>query len=146
MTAVSAALALSGCYVYMPLYTAPAPGTRVSIELSDRGRVALEQNIGPEVKTVEGMLQTVTDDSQLVLSVTEVRGLYGGQSRWGGEVVAFRPEYVRTLRERRYSGGRTFLLGTTLAASTVAFLVTRSLLGGGTGDGSGPPGPPGNEN
>lgn len=141
MPAALAAVALASCYVYTPLYSAPAPGTRVVLDLNDRGRVALENNVGPEVARVEGILRTVAD-SQYVLSVAEVTGLYGGRSRWGGESVAFRPEHVRTIRERRYSGARTLLLGTTLATATVAFLVTRRLIGGGTISGDGPPGLP----
>jgi hypothetical protein len=134
-------LLLSGCYVYTPLYSAPSPGTRVALELNDRGRAALEQNVGPEIASVEGVI-TSTSDSQLVVGMEGVRSLRGIHSRWTGESVAFRPEYVRTMRERRYSGARTFALVSALASSTVVFIITRGLLGGGAGDPSGGPGGP----
>ncbi len=132
----SAVLWLGACYVYAPLYTAPAPGTRVSFELNDRGRAALEQTVGPEVATVEGIL-TTAEDSQLILSVLAVQGIRGGSSRWAGESVVFRPDYVRSMRERRISGGRTLALAAVLASSSLAFVATRTLLGGGNDGGPG---------
>jgi len=130
-----AALALgpTGCYAHTPLYTLPAPGTRVQLELNDRGRVALEQNIGPEAATVEGIVSAVVD-SQLVIAVHRVRPLYGREVRWAGESVVFRPDYLRSMGERRYSRGRTFALAGVLASGTLAFMATRSLLGGGRED------------
>lgn len=132
------ALGLAGCYAHVPLYTAPDPGTRVLLELNDRGRVALEQNVGPEVASVEGVVTAVVD-SQLVVSVTKTRGLYGPEVRWAGESVVFRQEYLRAMGERRYSRARTFALASALASGTLAFMATRSLLGGGREDGSTPP-------
>lgn len=133
------ALGLAGCYKNVPLYTAPAPGMRVVLELNDRGRTALEQNVGPEVLAVEGLVTAVVD-SQLVVSVHKTRGLYGSEVRWDGESVVFRPEYLRAMGERRYSKARTFALASVLASGTLAFMATRSLWGGGReDDGSTPP-------
>ena len=133
-----AALAAGGCYTYTPLYTAPVPGTQVSLELNDRGRVGLEQNVGPEVAVVEGLLTDATD-SALVVEVREVRSLYGDRSRWAGERVTIRPDYVRTMSERRYSGARTAVLAGAVASSTLAFLATRSLIGSARGSDDAPP-------
>ncbi len=48
------ALPLAGCYSYSrTLADKPAPGTDVLIVLNDRGRVDLEQQLGPEVWQVE---------------------------------------------------------------------------------------------
>lgn len=138
-------LGLSGCYVYRPLYTAPQPGMRVVLDINDRGRLELEQRIGPDVASVEGLLRSNVD-SLLVVSIVETRGLYGSRTRWSGEPVEFRPYQVRLLRERRYSKPHTFALVTALASSTVAFIATRGLfgLGGGNGPGSGDGDPPSN--
>jgi hypothetical protein len=138
-TVAAAALAAGGCYSYVPLYTAPDPGTRVAFELNDRGRVALEQNIGPDVAVVEGLLQQKSD-SELVVAISEIRSLYGDQSKWAGETVMFRPEYLRSMREKRYSRGRTYLVAGAVATGTVMFMVTRSLIGTGGGGSEGPPG------
>ena len=137
----AAVLAAGGCYSYVPLYTAPEPGTRVALDLNDRGRLALEQNIGPDVAVVEGLLQQKSD-SELVVAISEVRTLYGDRSKWAGETVMFRHDYVRNMREKRYSRGRTYVLAGAVATGTVMFMVTRSLIGTGGGDsGGGPPGP-----
>lgn len=132
-------LSLNACYVYRPLYTAPAPGMRVVLEINDRGRLDLEQRIGPEVASVEGLLRSYVD-SVLVVSVVETRGLYGSRTRWTGESVEFRPYHIRLLRERRYSKPHTFALVTALASSTVAFIVTRGFFGQGGSDVPGPGG------
>lgn len=141
IAAAGVSLGVAGCYIYTPLYSAPGPGTRIVLELNDRGRFALEQNIGPEVAAVEGIIESASD-SQLVLSVMEIRGLYGSRSRWAGELVTMKPEHVRTMRERQYSRGRTIALASMLASTTVAFMVTRSIFGGGTAGDDGDPGVP----
>lgn len=134
-------LSLGGCYVYRPLYTAPTPDMRVVIEMNDRGRIALEQNIGPDAATIEGTLRAVSD-SMLELSMIEVRTLYGGVVKWNGEPVTINQAYVRLMRERRYSRPHTFALVTALASSTVAFIATRGLFGIFRGSPDGTPGGP----
>lgn len=129
---------LAGCYTHRPLYTAPEPGMRVLLELNDRGRVALEHNVGPEVATVEGVVNAVVD-SQLVVSVIRTHGIYGSDVRWAGESVVFRPEYLRAMGERRYSRGKTLALASVVASGALAFMATRSLVGGGNEDNSSPP-------
>jgi hypothetical protein len=143
VTVAVAALFAGGCYTYTPLYTAPSAGTRIEIGLNDRGRVALENNVGPEVVTLQGLLRAVTD-SQMTLAVYEVTSLYGGTTRWNGERVVIRPEHVRTMRERRYSRPRTIAMLSVLASGTAAFIMTRGLLGGGAEGEGGPStgGPP----
>lgn len=142
---LAAACLLGGCYSYIPLYSVPEPSTRVSLEINDAGRVGLEQNVGPEAASIEGVIQDVTA-VDIVVSVTEVRGLRGSRSRWAGEPVTVRRDYVRIIRERRYSSVRTFAMGTVVASATLAFLVTRNLLGGATGPGGdNPPGPIGEQ-
>jgi hypothetical protein len=138
--AAALALGLAGCYVHTPLYTPPAPGTHVRLELNERGRAALEQNIGPDAAAVEGVVSEVVD-SQLVVAVHKVFGLHGPFVRWAGESVVFRQDYLRAVGERRYSKGRSFALASVLASGALAFVVTRSLLGGDTrSDGNLPPG------
>lgn len=128
---------LLGCYSYVPLRTAasPEPGEHVQIELNDAGRVGMADALGPEMAKVEGTLESASD-SQLVVKVAQVWGEYGGVSRWEGERVAFKPEYIRTLGERRFSPVRTAILAATVGAGAVAFIATRDLLGIGFGPGS----------
>ena len=51
------ALAGGGCYTYTPLATPdPVPGTRVSLVLSDQGRVGMGPRIGQGVARVDGAI------------------------------------------------------------------------------------------
>lgn len=121
---------LSGCYSFVPLSTAasPEPGQQIQIELNDAGRVGMVNALGPEVAKVEGALESASD-SQVVIKVAQVWGEYGGASRWEGEQVAFKQEYIRTVRERRFSTTRTAILAASVGAGVVAFIATRNLLG-----------------
>jgi len=126
-------LLLTGCYVNLPLVGSrlePAPGTRLVIELTDAGRVGMTSLVGPEVVSVEGAL-VERSDSQYVLGVTKVLGLYGAQSRWQGERVAFRTEYVRRMSERLLSPGRTAGAVVGMVAGVVVAILTNNLAGSG---------------
>ncbi len=137
--AVLAPVLVGGCYSYSGYaLDRPAPGLTVEVTLNDRGRVAMEQNIGPEVLTVEGTALNVTD-STFVLRVRRVVDISRRASSWSGEPVAFRVEHVRQMRERRFSTGRTVLFAGTVTASVVAFAATRAILGWALGS-SGPRG------
>ena len=125
---------LAGCYTMQPLVGSrpePAPGTRLVIELTDAGRVAMANQMGPDVARFESRLVRQTD-SAYVLSVSMVVGAWGAQARWNGEQVMLRTDYVRTIGERRFSAGRTALVAVGTTASIMAFVLTRSLLGGGS--------------
>jgi hypothetical protein len=125
-----AALALSGCYSYVPLGSAvvPEPGDRIQVELNDAGRVGMEGELGPEAGKVEGTLVSASDTA-VVMKVAQVWGEYGGLSRWEGEQVTFRTSYIRTMGRRRFSSTRTAILAATVGAGMVAFVAARDLLG-----------------
>jgi hypothetical protein len=139
---------LAGCYTLQPLVGSrpePAPGTRLVIELTDAGRVAMANQMGPDVARFESRLVRQTD-SAYVLSVSLVVGAWGAQTRWNGEQVTLRTDDVRTIGERRFSAGRTALAVAGATAGAMAFVLTRSLLGGGnsTDPNDRPPPPNGN--
>ena len=139
---------LAGCYVnrpYAELRPEPVPGTRLVIELTDPGRAAMAPQIGPDVSRVEGAL-VQRSDSQFVLGVAKVYGLYGTLQKWEGERMAFPAAYVRRLYERRFSLGRTVAVAGGAAVGFVALVLSTSLLGSGNDSGPGPIGPPGNNN
>src|SRR3954452_15011641 len=58
-TAVSVAVlhVCTACYAYTPVQTAPAPGSQLALEVTDEGRVALNDKIGPGVVRLEGTLR-----------------------------------------------------------------------------------------
>lgn len=136
-----APVVLAGCYTYVYAPATPAPGQYVSVDLNDRGRVALEQNVGPSIARVEGPLEQA-DDSVLTLRVSRTIGLRGESNRWNGELVTMRREHAGLLRERRLSTGRTVALAGSLAVGLVAFAATQGLMGGSSGGIVTPPPPP----
>lgn len=127
-------LTLAGCYSFRPL-TGPTPevGSRVAFDITDAGRVALGGTMGPEIAQVEGdLLDRAGDD--YVLAVRAVRLLRGGEQVWAGEPVRLSRQHVGTGYERRFSAGRSAVLGVAAVGGAAAFFLTRDLLGGGTTD------------
>lgn len=119
---------LPACYHYVPLQSDPAPGIGVEVELNDLGRVEMQSAVGPEAGSIQGVIES-RSDTGFVVSVTQVTGEYGGITKWGGERVAVRPEYVRSMRERQFSTTRTVIASVAAGGAVVAFALTRSLLG-----------------
>lgn len=141
------ALAGGGCYTYTPLATPdPVPGTRVSLVLSDQGRVGMGPRIGQGVARVDGAIVGASDTAY-VLSVSHILGINGNRNPWAGETVQVQRAYVANSLQRQFSRSRSFIVAGGAAAAVVAFILTRNLFGLGGGDASnGPPGgPPGNQ-
>jgi hypothetical protein len=136
---LAVSLALGGCYSYSSLATdQPAPAQYVEITLNDRGRLALERNVGPEVMTVAGSVGSVSD-SGFVLRVALVTDIHRGFTKWAGEPVTVQTDWVRQVRERRFSGVRTaILIGST--AGAVALAAATPLVARIFGDSNGPNG------
>lgn len=132
LTGVAAALALAtntACYTYAPLATVtPAAGQHLALELSDQGRVAVSERLGPGVVRVEGRLLELRD-SVLHVGVTRVATVGGGVANWAGERVAIPQSAVARTTERRLSKTRSFLAAGIVVAAVVAFALTRDLLG-----------------
>jgi hypothetical protein len=127
----------TGCYVYTPVAVPPAPGSRLLLELNDRGRVGLGGSIGSSAKSVEGLLQAQTD-SAYSLKVVAVSYLNGQTNQWTGEQLVVSRDFVRDVTSRQYSRSRTFLAAAAIVAGTVLLIVTRSIIGGGSpGNGGG---------
>jgi hypothetical protein len=140
------AFGLTGCYVNQPLVEdrpLPALGSRLVVELNDAGRASMALTVGPSVASVEGALLE-RSDSQFVLAVSQVHGLWGSLSRWEGERVTFRPEQIQRMSLRVFSPGRTAALFGGSTVGMVAYVLTRSLIGGGNEPINIVPPPPGN--
>jgi hypothetical protein len=131
-----------GCYVYRPVPAAPAPGTRLALELNDRGRVALADSVGPSADLIEGSFVSRTD-SAYVVHVKSVRYINRQTHPWTNEPLTVRSALLRDIRERRLSRGRTALVASAAVGGVVAFLLSTDLLGSGSvrrpqpGDGTG---------
>jgi hypothetical protein len=130
----------SGCYEYGPAPATAAPGTRLLLELNDRGRVGLGNSIGPTGGVVEGTLQA-TSDTAYSLLVNRVQYMNGQSNAWNGERLLVPKEFVGNARERTYSASRTWLVVGAVTLAAIAFISSRQLLGSGSGGnpGGGPP-------
>lgn len=135
------AVLLTGCFTLEPAGgIAPEPGSRVALDINDAGRVALGPLVGPEIASIEGRLLGV-ENNEYLLAVTLVRFLRGGEQVWTGERVHVRSEHVGTVFERRHSTARSVTLGVVGVAALTAVVLSRDLLGLGTGNGDrDPPG------
>ena len=134
------ALPLVGaCYVYAPVTTPdPQPGVRLTLDLNDQGRAALVTSVGPEAAQVDGAL--VSDiGGEYVIRVAGVVGRQGVRTKWNGETVTLRQEYVRRIRERKFSRGRTVFTIAGVLGAVVGLAAGTNLVGFGSG-GDGKPG------
>jgi len=136
---------LAGCYTYTPIATLqPAPGTNLSLVLSDEGRMQSMRQVGPYAMRIEGELLQATP-ADLVLAVSDVVDIRGIHSKWTGESVSLPRSYVMTTYQKQFSRSKTVLLATAVAGGIAAIIAGRNLLGiGGSGDsGKTPPDPNG---
>lgn len=123
----------AGCYTMQPVATtAVAEGKEVAFDVSDVGRVALGGAMGPSLSQIEGRLVR-RDSGEMLVAVSSVRFLTGGTQTWSGEPVRLKPEYIATSYNRRLSKSRT-LAASAVGLGAVAFIVTRSVSGGGDVD------------
>jgi hypothetical protein len=141
---VAALFALStACYRYDSVAgPAPAAGSHVAVRLTDQGTVALANELGPQVRWVEGDLVSA-DSAAVELQVSHTEDDRRVTTDWRGERVALPRLHVAELRLRRISAPATGLLGGLIAGSMVA---AYELIGGsgalsgpngGTGPGTG---------
>ncbi len=131
---------LSGCYEYVPMQSASSASPRVEVLVTDRGRVELGPQLGQGVISFEGILDQHKDSSYTV-RVAEVTYVNRQTNQWSGESITVGSSAVRDIRVRRLSRGRTFAVVLGAVGAGIAFVVTRSVLGGGSGADGGPPPP-----
>ena len=116
----------AGCYALQPAASAtPAPGTSIALAINDAGRLALGGSMGPEISRVNGRLMSL-DGDEYVVSVSGVDLLRGGFQAWNGETVRIKTSHVSALLERRFSKGRTIVLGAAIVG-VAAILANKGL-------------------
>ncbi len=143
--AMVAVLGVTGCYTYVPTTTAPVAGADVSVALTDRGRVALGERVGPEMDQLRGRLMS-SNDSSVVVSMSESVTLRGVSTKWTDEVLTLNRDYFGSIRTRILSRGRTGAVAGGLGAAAVILVVNGVVNSGGSKvnqDDSKPPVPPG---
>jgi hypothetical protein len=136
-----ALLSSSACYTYAAVpVSQPLVEQRAEFRLNDAGRVQLSQQLGPGALAVEGRIVR-EDDSGWTLRVFRLTTVGGDVSTWTGEVVQVQRSAVELVSRRDFDRQRSVLATAAAAGAVTLFVLSRSLLGGGTapGDGSGPP-------
>ena len=134
--------AATGCYSYrQPRAGELAPGSAVALGITDRGRVALGDQLGPGILRIKGQLVQRTD-STFVLRVSAIEHLNGRTSKWSGEQVVVSRDHVGTAAEQHFSRGRTWLAvsGVAVGVALAATAVTLNTSGREGGGGKLPPG------
>lgn len=131
LAVVASVVAGQGCYTYVPVETSEPPpvGERLAFELTDRGRAALAERLGPGVLRVEGSL-IQADSERYVMRVWGVSQARDGTVRWSGETVSIGRDYVGGVERRQLATARTWLF----AGATTGLLVyamSQDIVGGG---------------
>lgn len=134
----AACWSLGACYVLQPRPTSDVPpiGSRIAVDVTDAGRVALGGLMGPEIAQIEGRLvgrDNANGAGEYELAVTTVRLLRGGEQVWKGERVTIRRDYVARMYDREFSKGRT-AIAASVGAAVVTYFATQALTGFGHGD------------
>mgnify|MGYP000004326396 CR=1 FL=1 len=121
----------TGCYQYGPMPQARGNGRQtVELLLNERGRADFVDRIGPDALSLEGVL-VERKDSTVTVNVSSVRYINQSVSKWTGERLVVVNGQLRDIRNKRLSVSKTgFAIGSAIGG-LVAFIVTRSLLGGG---------------
>ena len=130
-----------GCYQVAPLDLVPVgSGQTVVLDLTDQGRVAMSESVGPGVRSLTGRLVAATEGA-VVLRLTQVVDVNNVPQTWAGESLSVERRYLARSVERRPDRLRTALLAGGVAALIIGYFANRSLFGQGI-DPVGPPGTP----
>lgn len=127
-----------GCFSSRPIVGTGIPaGTQIELRLTDAGRLAMSDVLGPSVDVVAGRLVS-RDSTAWTLAVSSIQLLRGGQQAWSGEHLRIRPEHVALASERKFSRGRTAVVSAVVVGIIVA-AVKSGLSGSGHGGDDPPP-------
>jgi hypothetical protein len=114
----------TACYSYAPVRSTPQTGAQVALEVTDEGRVALNEKIGPGVVRLEGTLAGM-DGDDLLVDASAVRQVRGYITDLGGVRVRLPKNYVTRMDERRFSTSRTLLVVGGVVAVVAGFFATK---------------------
>jgi hypothetical protein len=120
---------VTGCYSYVPLFNAPATGNDVAVALTDKGRAALGDRVGPEMDELRGVL-IAASDSSVSLTMRESVSLRGVSAKWSDEPVSLRREHIATMRLRSFSRGKSAIVAGGIGAAAAIFVISGGFSGG----------------
>jgi hypothetical protein len=108
------------CHSYVPALSAPVPGSEVAVLLTDKGRVALNERVGPEIDQLRGKVVS-RSDSSITLSMMESVTLRGVSTKWTDEVLVLSSEHFGSVRLKQLSKARSTAVAGTFGAAAVVF-------------------------
>src|SRR5215208_2539529 len=88
----------TGCYSFPTVVNPPPVGTRVVLELNDRGRSVMGESIGPAATRIEGVVKSAPD-SAYPLSVVSVDYSNGNTNKWNGEPLTVSRNFISTVKQ-----------------------------------------------
>ena len=124
---------LAGCYTLVPRdpgAPAPAPGTRLALDVNDAGRAVLARSLAPGVTRIEGTLVAAPADT-LVLALAGYSQIRLPSTRLVGDTLRLWRQHLDGAFERRLSSRRTALVVGAGVAVVAAFFIGRGLGGRG---------------
>lgn len=119
-------LLCTACYTYAPSGTTPVSGSEVAIVLTDKGRVALNERVGPEMDQLRGRLLSNTDTS-VAISMRESITLRGVSAKWTDEAITVHRDHVGSLRIRELSKARSSIVAGAVGAAAVFLIINRGI-------------------
>lgn len=126
---------LSGCYVYNPTTSPPAPGSEVRVHVTSEAAVRVGDLLGDPSREVDGRLQAAGDTVRVsVLTGREVSDF--ARARDFRSELAFPRSQVEGISLRRFSWPRSLLVGAA-AGGLVGLAVGQVVAGGDADDGDG---------
>ncbi|MEO5588569.1 MAG: hypothetical protein ABIS03_03195 [Gemmatimonadaceae bacterium] len=134
----------TGCYQNLPRTQSElTPQAVVTADITDLGRVALGDQVGPEVSSIQGVVVQRSDTSMSLL-VSKVRYINGLENAWQGQEVKLRPQDAKSFTQRIFSKSRTAIAVAAIAAGLVLTILGLDFLGITSGNpssdkGGGPP-------
>lgn len=136
-TALGAAAVLFGqlaCYILKPVAggVVPTVGSRIAVDITDAGRVALGGLMGPEIRQIEGRLVR-NEEAEIEVAVSMVRMLRGGEQSWTDERIRVRKEHISLYYEKELSRGRT-VAASAAGVGLIAIFVGKGIVGALSGE------------
>jgi hypothetical protein len=123
-------LQLAGCFRYVPVGTVE-PGSLITLEINDRGRVALEDELGPGVLAITGQVREIADERYVMATHSVEFADITAPVRIERERVIVERAHVAQVRERQLARTRTIITAVIVVIALVATsLITISGFGG----------------
>lgn len=135
---------LAGCYRNVPVAQPAqlAAGSQVRIQFTLDGTQQMARQLGPEVRSVLGKIESVRNDT-IYLTLEESRTLNGQILPSSGSKVAIPRALVAEMNERVRNKRRSILAAALAIGSAIVLIIVASAaIGGGGQDGTTPPPPP----